>query len=191
MKRLSIYLFIILVIILGTSCAQWYFIEKEPKLRPSEDMALINFIKPSAIGARWGFQVWDGDKLIAGSFGEGRFQYECKPGKHLFVFWSEYKYPVEAELLPDTVYYIVLRVRPAAWTTRIRPEPVYKDHPWWEKVLTWEELLPNYTFDQQTLATTEAENKAKILKYLQYYEKEVKGSEHVIYLRPEDGLPTY
>ncbi|MGA1792240.1 MAG: hypothetical protein ACMUIM_12190, partial [bacterium] len=66
--------------------------------------------------------------------------------------------------------------------------PLNPQHELWAEALEWRNTLTNYAFDTATIAAMEAENKEKINAYLQYYEKEVKGTEHVLYLRPEDGI---
>ena len=80
-------------------------IEQEPKLRPSEGKALVNYVRPSRYRYEEKANVWDGAKLIGMSFGRQCFQYECEPGKHLFIAWLQYKSPVEADLLPNRIYY--------------------------------------------------------------------------------------
>jgi hypothetical protein len=72
---------------------------------------------------------------------------------------------------------------------RIHQVPVSKEHPLWEDALMWQDVLPNYTCDQETLAAVEAKSKKKILAYLEKYENEIKGTKHVLYLRAEDGVP--
>jgi hypothetical protein len=165
-----------------------YMIDQEAKLKPSDGKAIVNFIRPSGYGKAAKATIWDGDKLIGVSFGEQRFQYECEPGKHLFLSWSEYKSPVEADLLPNRVYYVLIRIRTGWWRARMHLVPVNTQHELWEKTLSWNSSLPNYSFDMQHLAVAENESKQKILDYLRYYEDEVKGTKHVIYLRPEDGV---
>lgn len=192
MKRFWTYPVLALLFILPSSCGPGsYLIKEEPKLKPSEGKALVNFIRPRYL---WGpgttATIWDSDKLIIISeHGKHSFQYECEPGKHLFISWSEYKSPVEAELLPNRIYYIVLRRRMGFVRLRIHQVPVSKEHPLWEDALMWQDVLPNYTCDQETLAAVEAKSKKKILAYLEKYEHEIKGTKHVLYLRAEDGVP--
>jgi len=188
MKRICWYVVIALLVPFIVSCAPGYMIVREPISRPSEGKALVNFLRPSGYGGVAKATIWDGDKLIGMSFGKQRFQYECASGKHLFIAWSEYKSPVEAELLPGRVYYIVLRIRMGMWRGRIHQVPVNKQHPLWEKVLMWQQTVPNYTVDPKALVAAEAEGKPKILEYLKYYESKVKGTKHVLYVRPEDGI---
>ena len=191
MKRGSQYLImaLLLLVVASGSLKRPYMIEQEPKLRPSEGKALINFVRPSTYRYEEKASIWDGDKLIGISFGAQCFQYECEPGKHLFIAWSQYKSPVEADLLPDRIYYIALRSR-FTWgfRARIHQVPINKEHRLWGKVLDWQRSFPNRAFDRQQLATAEAESKSKIVEYLRYYESEVKGTKHVLFLRPEDGI---
>jgi hypothetical protein len=158
-------------------------------LKPSEGKALINFLRPASVGGAVSITIWDGDKLIGVPRGKQAFQYECDPGQHLFISWSEFKSPVEAELLPNRAYYIVLRVRMGFWRLRLHQVPVHPGHPLWEDALNWQKTLPSYEFDRSVLAQTAAENKAKIQKYLEAYKTKVAGTKYVQYLRPEDGVP--
>lgn len=177
------------LVLFVVSCAPRYMIVQDAIPKPIAGKAIVNFVRPSSVGKALQAPIWDGEKLIAMSLGKMAFQYECAPGKHIFIAWSEYKSPVEAELLPNRVYYIVLRARMGWWRGRIHQVPVNKDHPLWEQALTWQKTLPNYTFDRSALAEIEAKKQTKILKYLKYYDSEVKGTKHVMYLRPEDGVP--
>jgi hypothetical protein len=165
-----------------------YMVAQEAGIKPSPGKALVNFVRPSGYGRAAKATLWDGDKLIGVSFGKQRFQYECEPGKHLFIAWSEYKSPVEAELLPDRVYYIALRIRMGAWRGRIHQVPLNPGHELWKEIMAELPSLPNYAFDPNAIGTAEAEEKEKIVAYLSYYEKEVKGTEHVLILRAEDGI---
>jgi len=166
-------------------------IKKEPKQKPSEGKALVNFIRPSYLwGAGTTATIWDSDKLIIISkHGKHSFQYECEPGKHLFTAWSGYVSPVEAEFLPNRIYYIVLRSRMGFGSLRIHQVPVSKEHPLWANTLMWQDALPYYTCDQATLAAVEAKYKGHLVKYLEEYDQEIKGTKYVQYLRPEDGVP--
>jgi hypothetical protein len=189
MKRLWQSIAVVVLILFVVSCAPRHAVLKEPMAKPSEGKALVNFLRPSSTGAAVTITIWDGENLIGMPRGKQAFQYECDPGDHLFISWSEFKSPVEAELLPDRVYYIVLRVRMGWWRMRLHQVPVHPGHPLWEKALAWHNTLPNYEFDRAVLSTIEAENKDKIREYLQTYETEIKGTKHVLFLRPEDGVP--
>ena len=191
MRRFSQAIVVVSLILFVASCAvkRPYMIDQEPKLKPSEGKALINFVRPSGNAAVQKATIWDRNRLIAVSFGMQGFQYECDPGKHLIISWSAYKSPVEAELLPNRVYYIVLQAKAGFMRPRIHQIPVNPQHSLWEKALKWKRTLPNRTFDERQLEIEEASSKAKIIQYLEYYETEVVGTKHVLYLRPEDGVP--
>jgi hypothetical protein len=182
--KLAFILFLLLAIV---SCAKKYMIQQSPMAVPGQGKALVNFMRPSFFGKAVSVSLWDGDKLIGKIYGQQAFQYECEPGKHLFIAWSEYKSPVEAELLPDHAYYIVLRTRMGGWRARIHQVPINKNHELWQEAQQWRQSLPNFTFDPAMISAMEAESRTKINEYMQYYEREVKGTKHVLYLRPEDG----
>jgi len=192
MKRFLPYLLFGILAVFLVSCVTGVVMSRKDSLtRPSEGKAIVNFMTPF-----WGglakpvmATIWDGDKLIGVSRGKLAFQYECDPGKHLFISWSEFKSPVEAELLPNRMYYIVLRTRMGGFRARIHQVPVNKDHPLWEKALAWHKALPNFVFDQEAFQKLEAEGKQNILVYLEKYDHEIKGTKYVQYLRPDDGVP--
>jgi hypothetical protein len=149
---------------------------------------LVNFVRPSSFGYAAKATVWDGDKLIGVSFGKQSFQYECEPGKHLFVAWSESKSPVEAELEVDKVYFIALQIRMGRWRGRIHQVPVNKRSDIWGEVVTALKINPDRGFQASALAEAEAEGKPKIREYLKLYDTEIKGTEHVSYLMPDDAV---
>jgi hypothetical protein len=190
MKRGCQLLAVLIVVMLfeGCSLQKSYMIDRPRMAQPREGKALVNFVRPSGFGAAAKASIWDGDKLIGVSYGKQSFQYECEPGKHLFIAWSEYKSPVEAELEPNKVYYIALRIRMGWARGRVHQVPVNKEDPLWNEVIQATKTLPNYAFDQQVMAEAEAKEKHKITQYLEYYETSVKGTDHVLYLRPGDGV---
>lgn len=179
----------VVLTLLLVACGGKYMTISQPLPQPSEGKALVNFMRPSSFGGGVEATIWDGEKLIGWIYGKQAFQYECDPGKHLFVSWSEYKSPVEAELLPGRVYYIVLRTRMGAWRARVHQIPVNPNHELWQQALTWSRTLPNYKFDQAGIDLLQSKGHQKILKYLQDYDTEVAGTKHVLYLKPEDGVP--
>ncbi|MGD8255616.1 MAG: hypothetical protein PVF48_14565, partial [Syntrophobacterales bacterium] len=179
---------VVVLILFVVSCAPKYMVQQEPLQKPSEGKAIVHFLRPSSFGGALQVTVWDNDKLIGITTGKMGFQYECDPGKHLFISWSEYKSPVEAELLPGRVYYIVLRMRMGWWRGRIHQVPVNQYHELWSDALTWQKTLPNYVPDPAAIAAVEAKNHPKMIKYLQKYHTEIAGTKYVHYLRPEDGV---
>jgi hypothetical protein len=189
-KKVRGSLFFALLVLLVSSCAinRSYMVDLPVKTAPSEGKALVNFVRPSSYGSAAKSTIWDGDKLIGVSFGKQSFQYECEPGKHLFVAWSEYKSPVEAELEANKVYFIALRIRMGWWRGRIHQVPVNKSNPLWSEVVSALKTNPNRGFQASALAEAEVEGKPKIKEYLRLYDTEVKGTEHVLYLNRQDGV---
>lgn len=188
MRRICQVIGVVVLFLLVVSCAPKHMTKQEPLQKPGEGKALVNFLRPSSAGGAAQVTIWDNDKLIGYTAGKMTFQYECDPGKHLFISWSEFKSPVEAELLPGRVYYIVLRIRMGWWRARLHQVPVNPQHEMWQDALTWQKTLPNYKPDPAALAQIEAKNHPKIIKYLQEYHTEIAGSKYVHYLRPEDGI---
>ena len=189
MKKICRAAAVTVLFIFVVSCAPKHMIKQEPLQKPSEGKALVNFLRPSSTGGAAQVTIWDNDKLIGFTAGKMAFQYECDPGKHLFIAWSEFKSPVEADLLPNRVYYIVLRIRMGWWRARLHQVPINPQHEMWQDALTWQKTLPNYKPDAAALAEIEAKNHDKITEYLQNYQNEVAGTKYVQYLKPEDGIP--
>jgi hypothetical protein len=189
MRRMFQVIAVAILLLFMASCAPRYMIPQEPIHQPTEGKAIVHFIRPSSFGGAVQATVWDNDKLIGVTTGKMQFQYECDPGKHLFITWSEYKSPVEAELLPDRVYYIVLQTRMGFWRARIHQHPVNSQSELWQDTMTWKQTLPNYVPDPAAIAPVEAKAHPKIIDYLQKYHTEIAGTKHVKYLRPEDGVP--
>ena len=189
MRRLCKSIALVVLILFAVSCAPKYMIQQEPMQKPSEGKAIVHFMRPSSFGGAVQVTIWDNDKLIGVTTGKMGFQYECDPGKHLFIAWSEYKSPVDADLLPGRVYYIVLQTRMGFWRARIHQIPVNQYHELWSDVLTWQKTLPNYVPDPAAIAPVEAKAHPKIINYIQKFNVEIDGTKHVKYLRPEDGVP--
>ena len=182
------YLSAIGLILLLVACAgkRTLYIKQDPKPRPSEGKVLVNFVRPHGIGYATRVQIWDGDKLIGISRRAHSFQYECSPGKHLFVVWSGQGSPLEANLTPDKIYYILLRNRPG--TKNIYQIPLNEQHSLWEETLEWQGILPNYRYDQETLAYEQGGNRAAIQNYMLTYKNVGVMTNKISRLRPEDGV---
>ena len=176
------------LLLLLVACAGKHtpYIKQDPKPGPIEGKVLVNFVRPHGIGYTTRVQVWDGAKLIGISSRAHSFQYECNPGKHLFIVWSGQGSPVEANLAPNRVYYILLRNRPG--TKGIYQIPLNKQHSLWEEALDWQGILPNYTYDQETLAFEEGENRTAIQNYILNYKNVGVMTEPIGKLSPEDGV---
>jgi hypothetical protein len=190
MKTSRCSLFLGLMVLLVGSCSinRPYMVDLPVKAAPSEGKVLVNFVRPSGYGSAAKATLWDGDKLIGVSFGKQSFQYECEPGKHLFLAWSEWKSPVEAELEANKVYFIALRIRMGWARGRIHQVPVNKSDPLWNEVVGAFKTNPNRGFQAAAIAAAEAEGRPKIREYLRLYDTEIKGSKYVLYLNRQDGV---
>ena len=173
--------------LLFVSCAGKHtlYIKQEPKPGPSEGKVLVNFVRPHGIGSATRVEIWDSDKLIGISRGAHCFQYECDPGKYLFIAWSGYGSPVEANLASNRVYYILLRNR--LGEKSIYQIPLNRQHSYWKETLEWQRTLTNYAYDQEALAYNEGWNKATIQNYMLNY-KTAGRKEPIGQLRAEDGV---
>ena len=108
MKRLGLFALLV-VAAFGTGCATTHTAghKSGPDIEmPVTGKSKVVFIRPSQYAGRGVvFGVHDEDRLIgvlqSGSF----FEYECEPGHHLFSSSMEDVAMLEADLLPDRIYY--------------------------------------------------------------------------------------
>lgn len=91
---------------------------------PSEGKSLVYFVRSSGTGALVNFKYFDGETYLGKFSGLNYFILECEPGKHIFWVTSENRDFVEAELLPDKVYFIEVRPTIGAVYAAVKLFPV-------------------------------------------------------------------
>ena len=117
--------------ILGVGCAHTeYASGRKSALKiamPAPGKAKVIFVRPGQFaGAAITFDVHDEDRLI-GILPEGSFfEYECEPGRHIFSTSMENLTYLEADLLPDRIYYAKVSASMGAWIARVN---MYSLHP--------------------------------------------------------------
>ncbi|MCA8959008.1 MAG: hypothetical protein KDC38_00785 [Planctomycetes bacterium] len=147
--RFSTMILLGLVAIATSACGTPYMREVEgPALAsPLSGQSLVNFIRPSGYGGGVDFQVFDRYEFIGNLEGKERFQYVCAPGKHLFIGRKDQVTVVDADLLPDQVYDIVVNVYPGWWQANIKLEPMSDRHPKIAELPEWEERCDLMEYD--------------------------------------------
>ena len=171
------------------SCAgsSVYMRSSEKLLNPTNDKALVRFMRPSGYGTAINFNILDGEKVIGNSVAESQFDYLADPGKHLFIVASGNKVFLEADLEAGKTYYVITRVHTGAWYARVTLDPVNRGSEWWDKVNEYESTLQRLKADTTALKIWEEINKRKIKKIIFAYESLWKDQHQWPKLMPEDG----
>lgn len=94
---------------------------------PPEGKSLVYFIRSSGTGALVNFKYFDGEKYLGKFSGKNYFIYECDPGEHVFWVASENRDFIEADLLPDRVYFIEARPTVGAFKSAVKLFPLAND----------------------------------------------------------------
>jgi hypothetical protein len=157
------------------------------QLVPTQDKALVRFMRPSGIGSLVNFNLLDGERVIGNSVAMSQFDYLTDPGHHLFISISENKVFLEADLAPGKVYYIITRIYPGAWRARVAFLAVTRGSEYWDTVLQYEKELQKLEPDQTKLKVWEDEHKEEIQALLSAYESEFKTKYDWPKLTPADG----
>lgn len=188
MKVLKVFC-LLCIAVFGISCAgsSHYMKPSQGLLTPTNDKALVRFMRPSGFGYAINFNVWDGEKVIGNSVAKSQFDYLADPGKHLFVAVAENKTFLEADLEAGKTYYILTQVRMGVWKARVGFVSVNKGSEFWDKVKEYENELNKLEPDTEALKKWEDENKPKIKEILSQYETKWKAEEQWQKLKPEDG----
>ncbi len=178
-----------LSLFLLSSCAgsSAYMKPSVSQVVPTQDKALVRFMRPSGMGFAVNFNMLDGAKVIGNSVAKSQFDYLTDPGHHLFIATAENKVFLEADLASGKVYYVITRDYPGAWRARVAFVAVTKGSEYWDAVLQYEKELQKLDPDETKLRAWQDENKEKIQALLSAYESEFKTKYAWSKLTPEDG----
>lgn len=180
---------VLCIAVLSASCAgsSGYMKPSQGLLAPTEEKALVRFMRPSGLGYAINFNIWDGERVIGNSVAKSQFDYLADPGKHLFVAVAENKTFLNAELETGKTYYILTEVRMGVWKARVGFVPVIRGSEYWDRVRQYENELNKLQPDMGTLKIWEDAHKSSIRAVLDEYEAVLKASKKWPTLGPEDG----
>jgi len=191
MKRIKGFtaVLVLFALLFSSGCAgrSVYMKSASELLQPTENEALVRFMRPSGYGFAINFNMLDGEKVIGNSVAMSQFDYLAKPGKHLFIATAENKVFLEADLEAGKIYYVITRIYPGAWYARVAFVAVNRNSKYWDKVLKWETTLKTIEPNTVTLKKWEDNNKDKIAKILSAYKTKWKDGYEWPTLKPEDG----
>ncbi len=181
--------FVLVALLFCVGCAgrSAYMIPTAVLLEPTEDKALVRFMRPSGYGFAINFNILDGEKVIGNSVAKSQFDYLTEPGKHLFIAIAENKVFLEADLEAGKTYYVFTRIYTGAWKARVAFIAVNRGSEYWDQVRTFENSLRKLSPDTTVLKKWEDANKAKIEKLVSQYETKWKNAYQWPKLAPEDG----
>lgn len=187
MKQICTLALVVLLLFLGGCAGSSRYMHPAPmNVQPSVDKATVYFLRPSGFGFAINFQIWDGDKFIGLSQAKSYFAYQCEPGKHLFMAFSENKVAVEADLAAGKSYYIGTNVRTGMWKARVGFTPVTRGSALWDTVEAYKQSLHFLALNEADAASWEASKRAKAREFVDYFTTGA-GRPSLLYLRKEDG----
>ena len=84
-------------------------------VKPSQDYAVINFMRPSTIawlvGGGIQFSVWDKDEFIGFLEADKCIQYKAAPGEHIFLALAFNSAAIKADVQSGKTYYVLASSR--------------------------------------------------------------------------------
>lgn len=140
--------------------------------KPAPGKSMVVFIRPGSYAYAIGINVFDGTKVVGHCRSNSYFQYECSPGKHIFGGAKENFAFVEADLLPDRIYYVKVAPSMGWWSSRVNMWPLYPGCPGgvWEDLPRWLARVAEVTLAPE-MEAWERDNRDDIVqKYNAYYE---------------------
>ncbi|MGD8113210.1 hypothetical protein ACQEXU_21085 [Vibrio sp. TRT 21S02] len=138
LKKIAMILF---VLITASGCATQsnHMVKVAPEnaiTKPEEGKALVHFMRPSSFGGAIQSTVYDDSNYIGTVSAKTRLAYQAEPGKHMFMVIGENADFLEAELLADKIYYILVSARMGVWKARFSLNPASGEVPQ-EQIDNW------------------------------------------------------
>ena len=176
----------VLLMVMGCAGRSGYMVTATPAAGPAPDKALVYFMRPSGMGFKVHFQIWDSDHFAGLSQAQSYFVYECNPGTHLFIGIAENKVALKADLDAGKTYYVGTNVRVGWAKARMQLTPVTRGSELWDKVEAYKPRLHCITANEEWRAKWEAAKKPEVLKLIDYFTNGA-GTSSVLKLSKEDG----
>lgn len=155
---------------------------------PTPGKSKVIFIRPGHVAYAVHFAVHDGGRLIGESSSSEYFSYECDPGHHVFSSSMDNLWYLDADLLPDRIYYV--RVEPTIgwWVAGVKLSPLYPGCPG----VNWQKMPKIVSkLEKTTITSADVEHDAKdiegYLKRLKEYQDKAKDGGGIL---PEYGQAT-
>lgn len=113
-----------------SGCASTETSKQELSLKPDMGMpaagkSKVIFFRPTNYGGDLNFGVHDGRQLIGRVSGLSYFTYECELGHHVFSTSMENLAFLDADLLPDRIYYVCVHATMGWVIARVKMDAIY------------------------------------------------------------------
>jgi hypothetical protein len=131
MMRSSAVALVVVLLLLSPVEAGNYFVEHtgadEPLAAPSEDSALVYWIRPSNLGSAVKTWAFVDDHVVGVTKARGYFFVNVPAGKHIFWNRAENVSAVEMEVLPGRTYYFEHDIRRGEMKAQVKQAPLTKE----------------------------------------------------------------
>ena len=158
---------------------------------PAPGKSKVVFLRPSHLAFAVHFAVHDGEKMIGRSSSAEYFTYECDPGQHVFSTSMENLAFLDADLLPDRIYYVKIQATMGFWIARVKMSALYPGC----TEIKWEEL-PHILakLEKTTITSEDVTNDLKGIKgymeRLKEYQDKPQKDPNAVKILPEYGQTT-
>lgn len=182
--------FALLSIVLLCGCASNHMTKTSTEnqaLSAKPGKALVHFMRPSSFVRAIQSTLYDGENYIGTISANTRVTYQAEPGEHMFMIQAESADFLQANLLADKIYYVVISPRPGAWTARFSFRPMNGQVPK-KDIETWVNGTREVEVNEKGLLWAER-HQEKSIRLKNKYEPLwlAKPEEQKQILRPESG----
>ncbi len=155
---------------------------------PAPGKSKVIFLRPGHYGWAVHFDMHDGDRLIGKSSSSSYFPYECDPGHHVFSTSMETLAFLDADLLPDRIYYVRVRCVMGVLTAEVKMYALYPGN----TEINWQEMPQILTkLERENVTSEEVQHDATgaqhYMERLKKYQDESRNGGRIL---PEYGQPT-
>jgi hypothetical protein len=124
---------LLLAVVMVSGCASTSGVDKTGStLRadlamPSPGKSKVVFLRPGSFAFAVHFGIHDGEQLVGKSSSSSYFAYECDPGHHIFSTSMDNVAFLNADLLPDRIYYVRVKAIFGTWIAGVKMFALYPD----------------------------------------------------------------
>ena len=166
---------------------------KEISYAPSENEAVIIFMRPSAFGGAIQSSVFDvtteENVLVGIVSSKAKVAHKTAPGEHIFMVVGESADFMKAELEQGKMYYAIVTPRMGVWKARFSLKPIHRDELTSEKFKAWsnscnfvENTAGSYQWAQENASSIQS----KRVTYFEKWMSKPETDRPVLY--KEDGM---
>jgi len=156
--------------------------------KPEDGKALVHFMRPSNYGGAIQSTIYNESNYLGTVSAQTRVAYQADPGKHMFMVIGENADFLEANLLENKTYYVLVSPRMGVWKARFSLNPASGDVSQ-QQIDSWynstAEVVPNEAgFNWAKNKASEIERLKS--KYLPKWQQKAESDKQR--LKPESGI---